>query len=176
MMKAVQTENLSCACGSGVAYLSCCGPYIENTHKPDQPDKLMRSRYVAYTQANMQYIEQTMCGKALDQFDSNHNKQWTESVQWMKLDVINSAISKTNDRKGFVEFKAYYKTNGLVKCMHEKSSFIRIDDTWFYNGSEMLRVTDSSVHKVVKPGRNDPCFCGSHKKYKKCCYHLKAES
>ena len=23
--------------------------------------------------------------------------------------------------------------------------------------------------KVAKPGRNDPCLCGSGKKYKKCC-------
>ena len=26
-----------------------------------------------------------------------------------------------------------------------------------------------TVHKVKEPGRNDPCPCGSGKKYKKCC-------
>ncbi|MEY4139331.1 MAG: hypothetical protein RLZZ371_1513 [Pseudomonadota bacterium] len=26
-----------------------------------------------------------------------------------------------------------------------------------------------TVHAEVKPGRNDPCSCGSGKKYKKCC-------
>jgi uncharacterized protein len=26
-----------------------------------------------------------------------------------------------------------------------------------------------TLHKVVVPGRNDPCACGSGKKYKKCC-------
>ena len=26
-----------------------------------------------------------------------------------------------------------------------------------------------TVHKAPTPGRNDPCFCGSGKKYKKCC-------
>ena len=25
------------------------------------------------------------------------------------------------------------------------------------------------VHKEKEPGRNDPCPCGSGKKYKKCC-------
>lgn len=25
------------------------------------------------------------------------------------------------------------------------------------------------VHETPKPGRNDPCSCGSGKKYKKCC-------
>ena len=27
----------------------------------------------------------------------------------------------------------------------------------------------ATVHKVATPGRNDPCSCGSGKKYKKCC-------
>ncbi|MDQ6969617.1 MAG: SEC-C metal-binding domain-containing protein, partial [Mariprofundus sp.] len=27
----------------------------------------------------------------------------------------------------------------------------------------------SHAKKQKKPGRNDPCFCGSGKKYKKCC-------
>ena len=27
----------------------------------------------------------------------------------------------------------------------------------------------ATVHADAKPGRNDPCFCGSGKKYKKCC-------
>ena len=26
-----------------------------------------------------------------------------------------------------------------------------------------------TVHKEKEPGRNDPCPCGSGKKYKKCC-------
>ncbi|MEG2669372.1 MAG: SEC-C metal-binding domain-containing protein, partial [Oscillospiraceae bacterium] len=30
-------------------------------------------------------------------------------------------------------------------------------------------VKKKPVHKVVKPGRNDPCPCGSGKKYKNCC-------
>lgn len=27
----------------------------------------------------------------------------------------------------------------------------------------------TKVKRVALPGRNDPCFCGSTKKYKKCC-------
>jgi uncharacterized protein len=26
-----------------------------------------------------------------------------------------------------------------------------------------------TLHRVETPGRNDPCTCGSGKKYKKCC-------
>ena len=28
---------------------------------------------------------------------------------------------------------------------------------------------ETVVHKTAKTGRNDPCFCGSGKKFKKCC-------
>ena len=30
-------------------------------------------------------------------------------------------------------------------------------------------VKKAPIRKVQKPGRNDPCPCGSGKKYKKCC-------
>jgi uncharacterized protein YchJ len=30
-------------------------------------------------------------------------------------------------------------------------------------------VTEQGFFVLVEPGRNEPCFCGSGKKYKKCC-------
>jgi uncharacterized protein len=47
------------------------------------------------------------------------------------------------------------------------------DAIWaVYNMREMWRSLGpriETVHKVANPGRNDPCSCGSGKKYKKCC-------
>jgi SEC-C motif len=34
---------------------------------------------------------------------------------------------------------------------------------------ELLNLTPAPIIKVSTPGRNDPCECGSGKKYKKCC-------
>ena len=36
---------------------------------------------------------------------------------------------------------------------------------------DLKRTLISEIHKVKRPdpGRNDPCPCGSGKKYKKCC-------
>ena len=39
---------------------------------------------------------------------------------------------------------------------------------------EDFQPVETVVHDAPKPGRNDPCWCGSGKKYKKC--HLEAES
>ena len=46
--------------------------------------------------------------------------------------------------------------------LEERSRFVRENDHWFYLDGE---------HSVtpLKPGRNDPCLCGSGRKFKKCC-------
>jgi uncharacterized protein len=47
------------------------------------------------------------------------------------------------------------------------------DALWsVYNMREMWRTLGPRIETLVKPatpGRNDPCSCGSGKKYKKCC-------
>ncbi len=38
------------------------------------------------------------------------------------------------------------------------------------NGMRILdRIVDTTIRVEKKPGRNEPCHCGSGKKYKKCC-------
>jgi SEC-C motif-containing protein len=62
-----------------------------------------------------------------------------------------------------VEFKVHYQEAGAPLILHEKSRFIKEEGKWFYlNGTVMPRIS-------VKIGRNEPCPCGSGKKYKKCC-------
>jgi uncharacterized protein len=47
------------------------------------------------------------------------------------------------------------------------------DAIWaVYNMREMWRTLGpriETLHAIAAPGRNDPCHCGSGKKYKKCC-------
>ena len=52
---------------------------------------------------------------------------------------------------------------------HERSTF-RFDETakrWYFVDGGKPR--GKTVVKGAQPGRNDPCTCGSGKKYKKCC-------
>jgi SEC-C motif-containing protein len=52
--------------------------------------------------------------------------------------------------------------------LHEKAEFVRQDGSWIY--TRALREGPVPFKKEVpKPGRNDPCPCGSGKKYKLCC-------
>lgn len=67
-----------------------------------------------------------------------------------------------------VEFKARFKNDGLEQTHHEISRF-RFDDgekCWYYVDGKNIQTPVKAEPKI---GRNDPCSCGSGKKYKKCC-------
>ncbi len=57
----INTEGLSCMkpcpCGSKVDYLGCCGQYIDYSTHPKTPEALMRSRFTAYSLADIAYIK-----------------------------------------------------------------------------------------------------------------------
>lgn len=139
----------------------------------------MRSRYSAYVQANIDYIQASMCGKALEGYDLISSKQWAESVTWQGLKVKKSYIDKGDAKLGYVDFIAKFKDSmGVEQELSELSEFRKINDHWFYSDGKTSAKSMNSVYtketltKATAPkvGRNDPCPCGSGKKYKKCCY------
>lgn len=152
-----------CPCGIEKDYTECCGVFIEGQEVPLTPEALMRSRYSAYTQANIDYIARTMKSPAKDRFDPNSAREWAKRIEWLKLEVKTSSIQGT---KGFVEFIAYFKEKGKTHTLHEMSEFRLDDNQWYYVDGKSPTIASPTVLRV---GRNDQCPCGSGKKYKKCC-------
>ena len=95
-----------CPCGSKKAYRYCCEMFLSGKKKPETAEKLMRSRYTAYTLAKMDYIAKTMRGLAAENFDRQSAKHWAKQSQWQSLEVVST--QQTTPDEGFVEFKAYY--------------------------------------------------------------------
>ena len=157
----------TCPCGSEQAYLSCCGMFIEQQELPKTPEQLMRSRYTAYTMADIDYISKTMREPAALNFDPISTRKWAEQAQWLNLEVIQSYVDPKNSYRGFVEFKAYYHLANQDHCLHELSEFHLQDGQWYYVDGKSVSKTPNKI----KVSRNDPCICGSGKKYKKCCGH-----
>lgn len=124
--------NKLCPCGSKLFEDFCCMPFISGDMIPDTPEKLMRSRYTAYTYANIPYIINTMAERALIDFDQDEAFQWAKSVKWLKLEVIRSNIF--DGVSGLVEFKAYYRYKNKKHCLHEVSEFKLTDNAWIYVG------------------------------------------
>lgn len=118
-----------CPCSSGLDYQACCAPFLCGTARPKTPEALMRSRYTAYSMADIAYIKKTMRGKALKGFNAQEARLWAQSVEWLGLTVI-SAPEGANT----VEFKACYREQGHIKYIHEISRFQYAYGHWFYTG------------------------------------------
>ena len=72
-----------------------------------------------------------------------------------------------SDDEGVVEFEATYSQKGIRDVHHEIAAFKKINGEWLYN-TGMVRPT-TVVRDTPKVGRNEPCPCGSGKKFKNCC-------
>lgn len=153
---------IDCPCGSQKCYLSCCEPFLTGTRMPGTPEMLMRSRYTAYTMANIDYIKNTMCGQALLGFQEEDAKRWAKRVNWIKLIVFESAIKNSNT--GMVEFEARFVDGSRLKLIHEKSEFILEKGRWSYVGG----IQQPTAHLEQLISRTMHCPCGSHRKFKNC--------
>ena len=89
----------------------------------------MRSRYSAYTLANIDYIAATMAGAAAQGFDPIEAKRWAQSVVWERLEVLHSS---QHEDEGEVFFKAYFSEGGKSRVLAEHSLFKRINGRWMY--------------------------------------------
>ena len=121
-----------CPCGSGLSYSACCEPIIFGKKDAETAQKLMRSRYTAFTQADVDYLMRSHSAKTRPVKERKIIERWAKSVAWMGLTILNTEAGEANDETGYVEFKANYLENGKPKQIHEKSFFQRENWKWVY--------------------------------------------
>ncbi len=155
---------MSCPCGLAASYEECCGRFHAGEAAPT-PEALMRSRYAAFVRQEIDYIVSTHHPESREHMDVDAATAWSSQSQWLGLDVLDSTAD--GDR-GTVEFVARYAVDGREMSHHELSRFVKIDGHWFYQDGDVVR-PKPIVKDPSKVGRNEPCPCGSGKKYKKCC-------
>ena len=155
-----------CPCGSNAEFISCCDPFIKGTAKPSTAEKLMRSRYSAFTVADVDYIEKTTDPSARSTFDQAGTTEWAKRSQWQGLEVVKTEAGGEGDSSGIVEFIARYRIEDVDRAHHERAEFKKRNGQWFFLDGKLVQEPFRAVEKI---GRNDPCTCGSGKKYKKCC-------
>jgi SEC-C motif-containing protein len=159
--------NKGCPCGSGLAYNQCCEPYISGAENAPTAEALMRSRYTAYVEHAIDYIIQTCTDDEKNKIDYGQTKIWSEKSKWLGLKILAVEKGSAGDSVGSVEFQATYEMDGLHDIHHEKASFKKQEGRWLYDEGSVIPKT--VVRSVPKTGRNEPCPCGSGKKYKHCC-------
>ena len=158
---------MQCPCLSSKSFESCCEPILQG-QQAQTAEELMRARYTAYTQINMDFIEKTHDPNTKKDIDMDANKEWAENTEWAGLQILSTEAGLADDDWGKVEFKAQFLENGEMQTHHEISEFNKRDGKWYFT---IGRSSDSGtiINTEPKVGRNDPCVCGSGKKFKKCC-------
>lgn len=155
-----------CPCGSKADFSECCEPLLDGAAAAT-PEALMRSRYTAFVQGQLDYIDKTHAEAVRSDFNRSAAESTANSVQWVNLEIIKTTGGGEDDDDGTVEFAARFKEGKELQVHHERSNFIRENGRWVYVDGKMNPGGDPV--RVEKVGRNDPCLCGSGKKYKKCC-------
>lgn len=176
-----------CPCGSGINFDECCEPFLKGQVLPETAEQLMRSRYTAFVRADVAYIKKTLAPESRKDFDENSTRQWATQSKWKGLQILKTKDGQAKDTKGIVEFIATYAKDGEEIDHHEVSTFRKTDEgQWlFVDGDSHTHAggqghhdhhhhhhharPETVVRDQPKIGRNDPCPCGSEKKYKKCC-------
>ena len=154
----------SCPCASGLAFMACCGRYINQSESAPTAEALMRSRYTAYVRCDETYLVQTWHASTrptqleLDDVSAG-------DMHWLSLGIVSVKSGQVEDKKGRVEFVAHYRLNSRLEMLHETSRFLKEDGQWYYLDGEI----HAPKNEPEKTARNAPCHCGSGKKYKRCC-------
>jgi len=161
------TENIDpqapCPCGSSQKHEDCCGALLAGKANAASAEALMRSRFCAYASDDFAYLSKSWHRSTRPRkFEADN-----DGLVWTRLEVLNTTSGQQSDSSGTVEFIAHYIVNDKHRGqMREVSDFVFEDGQWFYVDGKQVKGEPVKSEKV---GRNDPCPCGSGKKYKKCC-------
>ena len=158
----------ACPCGSENDYASCCEPLITGVKPAETAEALMRARYSAYAKDQVKFILDTTHPSQRDQYTETGIRRWARNSEWLGLTILATENGTADDDEGTVEFVAKYFEKGRRNRHHEIAQFRRREGQWFFYDGQ-APAPQTVVRESPKVGRNDPCPCGSGRKYKKCC-------
>ncbi|MCU1268131.1 MAG: protein YchJ [Acidobacteria bacterium] len=159
-------NNQPCPCGSGATFADCCEPVINGERESATADELMRARYSAFATGAIEFIVSSTHSRTRREVNVQDTTEWSQTSVWRGLQILETR--EVGDNQAYVSFAAQFTQHGKDLNHREKSLFEREDGKWrFVTGDELKNPTVR--YEAPRPGRNDPCPCGSGKKYKKCC-------
>ena len=159
-------NDQTCPCASGNSFANCCEQVIRGERESQTAEELLRARYSAFATGAIEFIVATTHSSTRDKVNIPDIRDWSQSSTWHELQIIDTR--DIDDDKTFVSFEARFTQHGKEQNHREMSQFEREDGKWrFVTGEELKNPTVR--YETPRPGRNEPCPCGSGKKYKKCC-------
>lgn len=156
----------NCPCGSGIDYAACCEPIITEKQLAETAEQLMRARYTAHVQAEIDFLFNSTHPKYREGYDHKGTRIWAEESDWYGLEILETSQGGPEDTEGEVTFIANFRDKEGRRSHHERGQFKKEKKRWLFTEGTMIKSKPLTVTKI---GRNDPCNCGSGIKYKKCC-------
>lgn len=157
-----------CPCSSERAFEACCGPYLRHEADPPTAEALMRSRYTAFTRHDLDYVVESHHPDSRKGIDRAMTRRWMTESEWLGLDVETVSAGGPDDEQGTVDFVARYRMMGREVPHREHAIFKRHQGRWYFVDSKIGGKGETKRRESPKVGRNDPCHCGSGKKFKAC--------
>ena len=100
-----------------------------------------------------------------------YNNALEMSLAYWGENHLDTALVYYNFSKYYFKYKEYKQAKEcLLKTIRTQTSFLNSNHSQLLNSIDGLKLTEKklSIH-IKKEGRNNPCSCGSGKKYKRCC-------
>ena len=160
---------MSSPCQSGWDYEECCGPVLRGEKNAATAADLMRARYSAYVEGKVDFIVESTWPDKREELDLEQIRQWSQASTWEGLEIFDPQGGRSEGDEDVVVFKAYYTdAQGNELVHYERSLFRQQEGRWYFVEGVPGR-QEPIRREQPKVGRNDPCPCGSGKKWKKCC-------
>ncbi len=118
----------------------------------------MRSRYCAYTLGLIDYLVSTTLPAQQPGLDREAMGQWSRESRWLGLEV-ERADAPRGDRAQVTFVAHWADPSGQQHGHRECSDFLQRAGRWYF----------LDPNHALKSGRNEPCPCGSGRKFKQCC-------
>ena len=151
-----------CPCGSGRAFAACCEPVLEGRVEATTAEALMRSRFTAFVRGHTAHLLRSWHSSTRpEHLDAD------DQPAWHTLSILRVEDGGPDDDHGLVEFLALGQDGAGPVRLHELSRFVREAGHWRYLAGEVRPAQRTAAG--AKTGRNEPCPCGSGRKFKKCC-------
>lgn len=116
----------ACPCGSGDAYLACCGALHSGARLAATPEELMRSRYSAYAKHDGDYLLRTWHPRTRPQ---TGELIFDDRLRWIGLEVVGAEGAE-------VDFVAVYETDHdgerTMGALAERARFEKRGGRWMY--------------------------------------------
>ncbi len=121
-----------CPCESKKTFDRCCEPFVMGRSLPETAEKLMRSRFTAYSLGKADYLAATTCAEERAKLDVEELGQYCKAVKCISLRILSTEAGGKDDETGTVVFHAKLMINGKRMLHREKSRFVREEGKWMY--------------------------------------------